>query len=350
MWTRIRLALARGTWAVAGGVGSPAVSIPLAGVTAAFLVAEVVLRSGTDGRWSLADTRAWWVLVWVVIGDSAVAVVRGLPAHQLEDGRLTWRSLAAPEAAGLFFRVGWLFAALAFLSSSGWRDRMEFRVAAGERFTASMDQLVTRDPLRYGSRGPFPVDLLVERVDGGAWAAGQRARAVLRGPDAGVERIGRLFPTWLGWGRYLRLVAIGPTLGCEVDRPDGGRIDRVAAKVALSGPTSRAEIRLAAAPLRVVVAPVESEPLVPGRSPSLYAWVHRGKLQVGEGKLANGAPLEADGVRVSFPEWSPWVQIEMVRDPGLPLALLAACFSAAALGLRLSVRRAGSGAGTGAET
>jgi hypothetical protein len=160
---------------------------------------------------------------------------------------------------------------------------------------------------------------------------------VVRDQGGATRTIGRVPPAWFGWGRYLRVTAVGPTIQCEVAAPSGAGV-RVAGKLDLYGPSRESEIRVEDVPFRVVVAPVAAEPLARGRAPALAAAVHRGKLLVAEGQARDGAALEADGLRVSFPAWVPWAQLELVRDPGLPLAALGAVAALAALAGQVASR------------
>jgi hypothetical protein len=332
MWTRARIAARSAAQDLQRAAGTPRASLPLALLGAAGLVADAIWRL-REGAHPLAGTSAWWILAIVMLADAAFGVLRALPWRQRPDGTLERVPLAARGAGALLLRLSWLLLACAFLASTAARDRLVFRVAVGERFVASPEQLVRRDPLRAMSRAPPAVDLEVVRVDGGGAGAGA-LRAALRTGSGGTVEATRVWPAWLGWDRYLRAVGAGVAVRYEVASTAGSPLDSAIAKLEPPRAGESRLIRLDVVPLRVVVAGPHGAD-APGAPPALRVGVYRGKLLVAEGEVREGRPLRVDGVDVSFPEWRPWVELEMVRDPGVPLAAAGVLLALAGGALRL---------------
>lgn len=337
MWTRSRLAVSRLLWRVLWSVGTPAVSVPLAVLAAVFVGADAAWRRAGTAPSTLASTWAWWAFVWIAVIDAGVATLRGLPFRQGPDGRFDRRPLDPVAASGLAVRLGWLFVALGLLASSKGSERLEFRVAQGEHFMASPEQLVGREGLGPMRRSPLPLDLLIERVEGGASGRRTSLRARAAQAAGGRQVILSRWPTWLAWGRWLRLVESGVAVRAELTTELGTPLDSVVAK--LTPGSRRADtLRFEGAPLRAVVSPGDCDAFSEGRPPSLRVTVYRGKLAIAEGAVARGEPIVVEGVRLLFPEWLPWVEVELSHDPGLPLALIGLVLGAAG-GAALAVGR-----------
>jgi hypothetical protein len=341
MWTRLRLAAARRARELLLAAGTARVSLPLALLGGAALAADALWRRD-EGAHPLAGTWPWWTVVVAMAADALVAVLRDLPVRQRPDGALERVAFEPRRTAALLLRGAWLLAALGLVASTAARDRFLFRVAEGERFAASPEQLVRRDPLRSMARSPFAVELDVLRVRG---APGERGalRADLAHADGGAEVVTATSPAWFGWGRYLRAVEAGVAVRYEVAGTAGGRLDGAFAKLDARRGGQAPLVRPEGVPLRLVVAVPEGAALAAGAPPALRVAAYRGKLLAAEGDVRDGKPLAVDDLSVSFPEWRPWVELEMVSDPGLPLgvlgALLAAAAGAVALGARLLPRR-----------
>ncbi|WP_242393100.1 hypothetical protein [Anaeromyxobacter oryzisoli] len=339
MWTRARLAISRLLWSVLWSVGTPAVSVPLAVLAVAFMGADAAWRRMGAAPSTLASTWGWWGFAWIAVADAGAAVLRGLPLTLGAEGRFERRSIDRGSIGSVAMRVGWLFVALGLVASSAGTEPLRFRVAQGERFTASPDQLVAREGLRPMRPGPVPLDLLIERVDGGASAGRTSLRARAAEATGGRQITLSRWPTWLAWGRWLRVVDSGVAVRADLTTERGASLDSVVAK--LTPGARRADaIRFEGAPLRAVVSPGDGEAFSDGRPPSLRVMAFRGKLAIAEGAVARGEPIVVEGVRLSFPEWLPWVDLELSHDPGLPLVLIGAVLGvvgggSVALGRRL---------------
>ncbi|MGB8930023.1 MAG: hypothetical protein WCC48_02105, partial [Anaeromyxobacteraceae bacterium] len=280
----------------------------------------------------------WWALAAVMVLDAAVAVVRALPLVQRPDGRVEWVALRRDRLPGAALRLAWLAASLAFLLSTASRDRFVFRVADGERFTASPDQVIRRDPLRPLSRGPVAADAEVGGIPFRA-GEGRAVRAELLGGDGTRSAVSRFLPTWLRWDCYLRAVGTGVAVRYELATAEGSILDGAFAKLDPLADAGAPLVRSEATPYRLRVEVPALGELSVGAPPSLRVAVFRGKLRVAEGVVERGAALRFEGLAVSFPEWRPWIEMEMVRDPGVPLATLSALLALAGAALAGAQRR-----------
>src|SRR5512133_2096550 len=135
MWTRLRLAAARRARELVLAAGTARVSLPLALLGGAALAADALWRRNAGAH-------------------ALVAVLRDLPVRQRADGALEPVAFEPRRTPALLLRGAWLLAALGLVASTAARDRFLFRVAEGERFAASPEQLVRRDPLRSMARPP----------------------------------------------------------------------------------------------------------------------------------------------------------------------------------------------------
>jgi len=342
MSARLELAVRGAVRGVASRLGTAPVSLSLLALAALYLGAWIAWgRLGTpEGAHALVTSSAFGALAAALVIDAAVALYRVLPLEITPEGRvhlLAGRGIFAPALV----RGGQALIALAFAASLVSRDRLEMRIAEGEQFTGAPEQFAGRDPPRRMSPGPFPITFTVEQVearfgrDGGV----DRARATLNVTGGGREPVGTAWPLWRGWGRFLVAEDAGLALRYELARKSGAVIDSAIAKLDLLPPGKIDGLRMAGAPHRVYVellaAPVRGPPAVP----PLRASVYRGKLLVAQREVAPGGEIEFEGLVLRFPEARGWVALGMVRDPGIPLAVLGTALAALGLALGRFPRR-----------
>ncbi|HSN91976.1 MAG TPA: hypothetical protein VLS93_12170, partial [Anaeromyxobacteraceae bacterium] len=298
--------------------------------------AAIWRRLGTaEGAHAFATSFAFRALGAALLLDAAVALLRALPLAERPGGRV---ALVLPDrrgAGGLVARAGQALVALGFVASLLARDRLVFRVAEGETFEASPEQLVERDPPRSMSPGPFPVRLAVEPLPAEAPGDGRAGLEATLADDGGERRrASARFPAWYGWGRFLRPVRSGWAVRWELAAPGGGLLDTAFAKLDLVPEGRWDELRLQASPHRVHLRLAPGAAQGAGRPPPLEAVVHRGRLLVAAGAVGPAEALAFEGLAFRVPEARRWVELEMVRDPGIPLALLGAAAVLAGLALR----------------
>jgi hypothetical protein len=274
------------------------------------------------------------VLAVALAVDAATAVVRALPVVVDAKGAVGLGRVDLRTLAGLLLPAGYLVAALGLSASLAGRDRMVFRCAVGEECTGAAEQAVSRDPPRRFSPGPFPLKIVIDDVPGAVpgrpGGAGGGIR--LRDERGATVRAGRWSPLWYGWGRFVRPVGSGDVLRYEVRAERGATLESAFVKLDLARGAGDS-IAPEKIPHRVYV---RVEPADAGGARVRTA-VFRGKLQVAQGPLAVGEPLAFEGLELRFAEWRPWVELEMLRDPGLPLAGIGAALALA--GWALALRR-----------
>jgi cytochrome c biogenesis protein ResB len=75
------------------------------------------------------------------------------------------------------------------------------------------------------------------------------------------------------------------------------------------------------------------------KNPRFAVKVYRGKVFVAEALLAPGQPLTVEEFTFSLVQVIPTVELTVVRDPGLPLIVVAFLIAMVGLALRLPGRR-----------
>ncbi len=311
-------------WDVVWRVGSPAVSVPLAaaGAVHVAIAALWAARGSAEGAHAFATSFASWALATALLIDSSAAVLQALRLSSDAAGTLRLGRIGRREVGGLLVRAGYLLAALGFTASLAGRDRVEFRCAVGEECKASVEQLVARDPPRRFSPGPFPLNVTVARVEGAIPGRPGRelARVDLRAGDGSVRTATRLRPLWYGWGSFLRPRVSGDVLRYEIAAERGAILDSAFVKLHLAAgawDTFAPE----KVPHRIYVR-WESGGDALAQGPHAHVAVYRGKLLVAETTIGIGEPVAFEGLVLRFAEWRPWVQLEMLRDPGIPLGAM----------------------------
>jgi hypothetical protein len=338
MWARIELAVRGAIWDVLWRIGTPAVSIPLLGLAALQLAATAAFASPEAAHSFVTSWGSWAVAVALVL-DAGTALLRATPLEHAPNGRVRWVRPDRRVAAALLVACGYLALALGFVASLASRERLQFRCAVGEEFTSSREQVVSRDPPRTMSPGPFPVQFMLESGAGGISRGGGAAPDWIQAQEPGGRRrrASAWSPLWYGWGRFLRPVGSGHVLRYEISAEQGPVLEGAFAKLDLDPPGKTDSIRIETVPHRVYV---RAQPAAPGRSgpPSFEIAIYRGKLRVAAATVPIGGELAFEGHVLSLPEWRPWVQLEMVRDAGIPIALIGAVIAAGGLLLRASIR------------
>lgn len=327
-------------------IGTPPVSLALAALALAYHLAAIALgrAAGADAAARLATSVAFEVLAAALVVDACVAALRALPITLGDDGRVVvgWRGRRRMGAGVL--RLAYLVLALAFAASLLSRDVLVLRVAEGEEFTGADGQYSGREPPRPLSPGPFPLRFEVVRVEGAADAAGApRAERVELLVDGAPRTLSGLRPLWFGWGRFLALSSYGLVPRYELRGARGAALESAFVKLDVLPPGRVDAFRVDAAPFRVVVgvAP-ERAPGAGGElaRPVLVAHAYRGRMDAGEARLGQGGTLPLEGLTLAFPEVRRWAELRMIRDPGIPLAALAAALALAGLALRALPSRA----------
>jgi hypothetical protein len=189
--------------------------------------------------------------------------------------------------------------------------------------------------MRPLSPGPFPVQFLIDAGEGGI----SRGRGTapdwieVRGPDGERARATRWRPLWFGWGRFVRPIGSGTVLRYEIRGPHGELLESAFAKLDLDPPGKVDSIVAETVPHRIYVRASRSGGGAASAMPFEVA-VYRGKLLMATATLAVGETLPFEGHLLALPEWRPWVQLELVSDPGIPLALAGGLLAAVGLALR----------------
>ncbi len=323
MWAKARAAVRGAAWNVLWSVGGPAVSVPLAAAGAVHIAVAALwaARGPPEAAHAFATSSASWALATALVIDSAAAVLLALRVSSDATGALKLGGIGWRDVGGLLVRTGYLLAALGFTASLAGRDRVEFRCAVGEECRASVEQLVTRDPPRRFSPGPFPLHVTVERVTGAiAGRPGAVARIDLREDDGSLSTATRWRPLWYGWGGFLRPRSSGDVLRYEIAAERGAILDSAFVRLNLAA-GAWDTIAPEKVPHRIYVR-WEGGGDALDRAPRVRVDVYRGKLLVAEAVVGIGDPVAFDGLVLRFAEWRPWVQLEMLRDPGIPLGAM----------------------------
>ena len=340
MWARALSAVRGVAWEVLWRIGGPAVSVPLAAAAALHLAIFALwsARGSPEGAHAFATSSASWALAAALVVDAAAAVLHGLRVSADATGVVRLGRIGRRDAGALLVRAGYLLAALGFAATLAGRDRLEIRCAIGEECTASREQAVARDPPRRFSAGPFPLHVTAAAVRGAV--PGRRSdeapRVDLRFDDGSFRTAARWRPLWEGWGRFLRPVATGDVLRYEIAAERGATLESAFVKVDLAAGATDSIVpeRL---PHRVYV---RADRESPGPGLRLHVAVYRGKQRVAAADVGIGEPVAFEGLVLTFAEWRPWVQLELLRDPGIPLVLLGAALAALGLAVgRLASRR-----------
>jgi hypothetical protein len=323
-------------------IGTPEVSralLALAGVY--LLVASLWARSGgRDASAALVGSFAFDVLAVALLVDAAVSILRAIPIRPAASGGYALSQPSVEEWGGLLLRAAYLLLAAAFAASLLARDVLTLRIAEGEEVTLGADQFVERAPPRPYSSGPFPVAFDVERVEGSLRPDGTTSglSVLIRGRDGSWETLRGWRPRWSGWGRLLYPSRSGYALRYSIAVDRGAVLDTAFAKVDLLPPGRSQEVRSVAVPHRMVFS-VQRDATTDPAHPALQATVFRNRLAVGEGRLDGGRTVHFDGLTLAVPELRRWVELTMVRDPGLGIAGVAILFGVAGLAARQGGRR-----------
>ncbi|HET9555425.1 MAG TPA: hypothetical protein VFP50_20850, partial [Anaeromyxobacteraceae bacterium] len=298
----------------------------------------------------LAGSLASSGLAGVLLLDAAVALLRAVPVRAEAAGGFALRRPGLAGWGGLLLSAAYLLAALAFTASLLAQEVLTVRVAEGEEATGAVEQVVDRATPRPYSPGPFPLALAVERVDGALRPDGGTDGLAVRVREAGGrERTLRpAWPLWAGWGRLLVPVRAGWALRYAVATEDGQPVESAFAKLDLLPAGTQQEVHATVLPHRLAFAIPAGTPPGPA-GPALLGTVVRGRIRAGEGRLDAGGAVRFDGLVLTVPETRRWVELRMIRDPGLGIAGLAALVAAAALLLRRLARPAGGEVASGPE-
>lgn len=340
MSARLSLAVRGALGAVLSRVGTPPVSLALLALAAAYLAAWAWARgSSPEAAHALATSFAFEAFAAALAIDAGWGLLRVVPLRVTAEGKVAFTGRAA--LGPLLVRAGHLLVALAFAASLLSRDRLELRVAVGEEFSGAPGQFVERDPPRRMSPGPFPIAFALEaaevRFGAGGPVSGPSATLLL--PDGERAHVGRAWPLWSGFGRFLLAGGAGLALRYEIADGTGREVDSAFTRLDLFPAGKADSIRPMGVPHRIYVA-LAGAPAAPAPAPpALRVAAYRGKLLVAEGEVPPGGALELEGLVLRFPEARPWVGFAMVRDPGVPIALLGAAVAAAGFALAALAKR-----------
>lgn len=339
MSTSLEYQARRALRAIASRVGTAPVSVALLALAVIYLVvATAWAHRGTgEAAERLVRSFAFDALSAVLVADALVGMLRAVSRRDRAAGPV--RGRAAARAWGrLLLRASYLLVAGAFVASTLAHDELTMRLAVGERATGAADELVAAQPPRSYSRGPFPVAFRVESVAGTPRADGstEGLAVTLRSPDGDERTLRRWRPLWVGFGRLLVPIRAGHALRYTISVEGGGVLESGILKLDLLPPGRHDEVRSEVIPHRIVYAIAAARDT--GPTTPVQAMVFRSRLLVAEGRLDPGAKLRFDGLVLAVPEIIPWVELEMIRDPGIGVAVLALVVAAVAAVVLLASR------------
>ena len=304
------------------------------GLVGCALALETALASAgrDDASDALSRSVAVAVIAAVAVLDAGVGLRRVLALVSC-----TRAAAHPPEWGAVSLRAGHLLVVAAFgLSLLGrepllarGRGRARDRGAGADRRSRSLASFTV---------GVGEVGFTVVAVHGrlAADGASSAVSADLRLDGGSVARTSRLRPVLLDRARAIWPVLAGYALQYEIAVDKGGVLDAAVAKLALAG-GHQDSIRSPVVPHRVYVR------LAPGSAPAggplFDVAIYRGRLLVGSGRLASGGALPFEGMVLRLPKVSRWVELRLVRDPGIVVALAGLALAAAGL----VARRVGAG-------
>lgn len=294
----------------------------------------------------IAGLLPFWILYGLLLLNTVLCLWRRWPllVRSLPAGN--WRPLGTFLFHGSFFLLG-LAVGLTLL----FRQDLTVRVAEGETFSGSPDQIVVHHRARLNP----PADPLVFTVDQlrpEFWKDQllfTRLEADLRFPGSAPKttRINR--PLWIGASTFLRLSGFGYTPRYELRDASGRVLESLWVKLTVFPPGARDAFSFERFPHTIGVeitpdAAIENGRLI-SRSlnlshPILSTNVSRGKLTLAAADVEPGEPVEFEGLSLVFPEIRYWGDFSIVRDPGIPVLLTAFLVGLAGLAVRFWPRSA----------
>lgn len=257
----------------------------------------------------------------------------------------------APLGTYLFHAAFFLVAA-GFLLSMAARREATVWVAVGEEFTGRPDQVLSRSAPRLLAAGAVPRDLAFRLTDlrpefwGDQLLFTGLAADLELADGVATTRINR--PLWIGWSSFLRLSGFGYVPRYELRDRQGRVLDSAFVKMNLFPPGQNDYFRVEGYPHRFRLEILPDVSFEDGRAvnrslnlrrPGVLVEVSRGKLVLAEELLVDGADLEFEGLRISFPEIRTWGELSVVRDPGVVVLFLGYLLGLAGLTVRVAGRR-----------
>ncbi len=346
MLARLELRVRSALRAFLGKLGTTATAFTLLVLAGVALVASRIWAQmgSPEGAHAFATSFAFEAIAVALVVDAAVGLLRALPASVLTGRAFRLQRPDVRQVSCVAIHLGYALAALAFTASLLGRGAVVLRIAAGEEATGDVAQIVDREPLRSFSQEAYPVRFTVLDVAGTVDARVASDAAVgVRMPDGRVRRFSGRWPLWIGWTWLVWPESVGYALRYEIAVEKGAVLDSAIAKLDLSMEGERESIRSLAVPHRIMVElPASGSPGGNG-FPPLDVSVYRGKLLVASGRLDPGGLLRFEGLVLRFPEAERWVELRVVHDPGLPLALIGGALAIAGAVLGRVSRRASSG-------
>lgn len=254
----------------------------------------------------------------------------------------------APLGPFLFHGAFFLIAA-GFLLTLGSRSEETLRVAVGEEFSGSEEQIVSRSSPRLvsWSGGRLP-EFVVGEIRPEFWRdqllfTALEADLVFADGGQATTRINR--PLWVGPATFLRLSGFGYTPRYELVDAQGGVVDSAFVKLNVFPPGQRDSINFDEYPHRVFIEVLPDFAVEAGDAvtrtlnlvnPAVLVEVFRGKLNLGGALLRPGDGYQFEGLTLRLPEIRYWGEFSLVRDPGAPVLFTG--YLLALAGLLLKIR------------
>ena len=261
--------------------------------------------------------------------------------------RRRWTALGTYLFHGAFFLL-----AIGFLLSAASRHETKMWAAAGEEFTGSDMQLLSRSAPRPLAMDVAMPSFRVEQIRPEFWQDQllfTRLEADLTLLPDGEQRVTRInLPLMLSPSRYLRLSGFGYAPRFEIRSPEGVTIQSAFVKMNVFPPGQRDYFRPEGLPYRVYVelspdaeisdGAVENRSLELAR-PVILSTVYRGPFMIASEPLKLGESMSFEGIDLRFPEIRYWGELELVHDRGVIWIFLSFALGIAGLLLKLPGRR-----------
>ncbi len=345
MWARLLFAIRSRVPDPISALGSWKLSIVLtvSGSLYFALLASWSTSSPPSIVQGIAGLLPFWVLYGLLLVNTALCLWQRLPLMVIGIRSGRWEALGTYLFHGAFFLL-----AFAVGLTMLFRQEMTLRVAEGEDFIGTPEQIASRSRPAVFNPPAAPLEFRLEQVAPEFWGdqllfTQLQADLVFASGKRRRTRINR--PLWVGPATFLRMSGFGYTPRYEVADSQGRVIESLFVKLTVFPPGIRDSFNLERFPHRVEMGITPDAVEEGGRlisrtlnlnRPVVSAQVSRGKIILAEEDLGLGEKLEFEGMSLSFPEIRYWGEFSVVRDPGVPV--LFSAFALAIVGLLLKLR------------